>query len=448
MIRGVGVTVVAGVLATGAYVVGGGGGPDPGTANFWIDTSGGSCVDNAAPVAYANDGTECDSLDEAYDLAECGDTVLIKGGDYVSDGEQTVTGDRSCGSGTYTVGASKGVTMTGGVLIELASGETAVFDDSNFEADWLEVSKGDGASLTFGEGPVRGDNSIDANGSNTTLQNLILRGVSLGDMYLNNEASSGANQMDNIAIVDSDIGPWDGSVPLIGEPFYAQGCTCGGSGVTIGTDIVLDGVSWHDIEIPDEPDPHIEALRIDGGYNGFTVRNSNFYDNVATSTATVLLTNAGGAADSRNITFVNNYFGADQGDSFFVMTLGGPTCVNLTIKYNTFLRSWHDIPCSATNGVISGNLGVKASSTCTSGFTYTKNVWQHSSNVACGTDTWVNGTAGSTSALGLGGSLGFDVQPGSAALGAGELTHCPALDHDGNGRPTGGGNCDAGADEG
>ena len=66
------------------------------SANLWVDTSGGSCSRSGSPTDYS-DAAACPSLDAAYDAAQCGDLVLVKGGTYGSD--QNITGDNSCGAG-------------------------------------------------------------------------------------------------------------------------------------------------------------------------------------------------------------------------------------------------------------------------------------------------------------------------------------------------------------
>jgi hypothetical protein len=65
VIRGAGVLVVAGVLiGGGSYVIGDGGA----TANIWVDSNGGTCVDNASLTAYV-DADACGTLDAANDIA-------------------------------------------------------------------------------------------------------------------------------------------------------------------------------------------------------------------------------------------------------------------------------------------------------------------------------------------------------------------------------------------
>jgi hypothetical protein len=422
-----------------------GGGAEPGTANLWVDTDGGTCVDNASAVTYTS-ATACGSLDAANDIADCDDTILIKGGTY---GDQAITGDRTCGSATWTAGASRGVTMVGGVLFEVAPGESVTAGEIGLRADWVELSRGDGLLLKF-----VGDSNVNANSSNTT-NNTIMRGVYIsGDLYTNNDAGSGL-RVNNFALVDSELGDFNGADPQQAEPVYMQTCGNGCSGDTIAQNIYFDGIDFHDISIPAEPDPHIEVIRIDGGSDNVHIRNSNFYDNITTNTAVIFTTwgiygGGSGAIRPTNIHIYNNYFNSDMENGVLFELGGAGACVNFTIKYNTFAGGGvFSGNCTPTNMKIVANLGAKSTSACYgSSGNYIKNVWQHTSNVACGTDTWVNGTSGSTSALGLGGTFGFDLQAGSAALQAGETTNCPATDHDGGTRPDPGAtNCDAGADE-
>lgn len=441
--------VVAGGIA-GVRLTNDGGGGVAGAANAFVNTdvSGDTCTRSSSPVTFAEAQAAnhlCGSLDAANDVASCGDTVLIKGGTY---GDQTISGDRTCGSGTYTVGASRGVTMTGGVLMQVAAGETVITGDLGLHADWVELS-GVGGTLQLGSSGAS-DHNVNANSGNTT-NNTIIRNVDMyGDLFTNNNAESGL-RVNNFSFVDSSLGPWDGTGPG-GQPIYMQTCN-GCSGDTIAQNILIDNIHFHDLEIPDTPGPHIETIRMDAGTDGVIIRNSDFYDNISTNTAVIFTTwsiysGGSGAIRPTNIQIYNNYFDSNMVNGVVFEFGGAGACVNFTVAYNT-LAGGGQISgnCTATNMRFVGNLGPKPDTSCYSGATYTKNMWQHSSNVACGTDTWVNGTAGSTSALGLGGTLGFDLQSGSVAKGAGETTFCPSTDHSGDPRPAGDANCDAGADE-
>src|SRR3712207_427369 len=51
------------------------------TANLWVDTNGGSCTRQATAGSYG-DAQACGSFDAAYEAAQCGDTIGIKGSTY------------------------------------------------------------------------------------------------------------------------------------------------------------------------------------------------------------------------------------------------------------------------------------------------------------------------------------------------------------------------------
>ena len=86
----------------------GGGGSAPGTANLWVDANGGSCARQATPGAYA-DAQAC-SWNGAYQAAQTGDMILVRGGSY---------GDVKIGPNKPSIGAP-------GVTFRSASGESVV----------------------------------------------------------------------------------------------------------------------------------------------------------------------------------------------------------------------------------------------------------------------------------------------------------------------------------
>ena len=112
--------------ATTAACTGGGG---SGTANLWVDTSGGSCTRSASPATYA-DAAACASFNAAYQAAQPGDTVLIKGGSY---GTQTVAVSaaktNAAADVVMTVDTGSTVTVNGALTIYgshlLLQGESA-----------------------------------------------------------------------------------------------------------------------------------------------------------------------------------------------------------------------------------------------------------------------------------------------------------------------------------
>lgn len=99
--------------------------PPAGSANIWVDTNGGTCVDNASPVSY-NDAQAC-TWDAANDTCDNGDSVGVQSGSY---GTVALTGSNSRTSMcTFTV-ASGTATMG-----QFNNGEIG----ADTGADWITV---------------------------------------------------------------------------------------------------------------------------------------------------------------------------------------------------------------------------------------------------------------------------------------------------------------------
>jgi chitodextrinase len=99
-----------------------------GSANLWMDTNGGSCTRSATAAAWS-DAVACSSLNAAYQAANPGDTIRVKGGSY---GDQDI-GDRS----------SLGSTP---VVIRPAPGETATFSSLTVHSHDLTIDGGDASN--------------------------------------------------------------------------------------------------------------------------------------------------------------------------------------------------------------------------------------------------------------------------------------------------------------
>ena len=85
---------------------------------MWVDTSGGSCTRQSTAGSYV-DGAACGSFDAAYDAAQPGDTIVIKGGNY---GAQAITGEKG---------------STTPITIRSAPGETVAVDTgSTATSNW------------------------------------------------------------------------------------------------------------------------------------------------------------------------------------------------------------------------------------------------------------------------------------------------------------------------
>lgn len=425
----IGATVIAGAVIAGAIfrpdlpIPGGGTPPPADSANLWVDTNGGTCTRQASPATYT-DATACSSIDAAFDAASCGDTVLIKAGSYSS---QTVTGTKAC-SATWTMGASRGVTCTSCVTMRVANGATATFGGLTTNGvSYFALERGAGADLNIGGWGI----------PSTASNNLIVRDADVsGDVFLNTNAGTGP--FSNIALVGGSVGGFD-LVPGTFLAVYLQTCGSCGPNATLATNILIDGVDFHDLDTPNTGD-HTGVIRVDGGYNGVTIRNSTFVTNLNVTTSAVQTTNIGtGGIDPINFSLVNNYFGS-QGTSLRSMNFNSAlsNCTNYRILYNTSTIPLYLFGCpSETGTVTAGNAAPWPVGADCFG-THLKNYWS-GANSGCGTDQWTSGSLGLSN---------FVPQPGSVLLQAGETANCPATDHDGNTRPNPvATNCDVGAYE-
>ena len=102
--------------------------PVPGGANLWVDTSGGSCARQATPGAYTD--TQACSWNQAYQAAQTGDLILVRGGNY---------GNVKIGPNRTSIGAP-------GVTFRTASGENVVVND--LENGHIAGSPG-GSNISF-----------------------------------------------------------------------------------------------------------------------------------------------------------------------------------------------------------------------------------------------------------------------------------------------------------
>jgi chitodextrinase len=85
--------------------------PAPGVANLWVDTNGGSCARQATAGSWV-DSQAC-SWNQAYQTAQTGDLILVRGGSY----------------GNVTIGPNKASIAAPGVTFRTASGESVVVND-------------------------------------------------------------------------------------------------------------------------------------------------------------------------------------------------------------------------------------------------------------------------------------------------------------------------------
>jgi hypothetical protein len=443
VIRGAGVVVVAGVLAAGgAYVVNEGGGGS--TANIWVDSDGGTCVDNPGLVEYATE-TAC-TLDAANDTCEAGDTVRAKGGSY---GAQVITG----GNGRAATCVIPEVSGESVILASLRSATT------NETADGAQHLRMEGFEVTAPDLWIGGDTS-----------NLELR-----DFDAPNYNVFGALQTkSNITIKGGDWGP------CLADD-VASNCNVKLDGTI--SNFVIDGGLYHNIQCSGHDctdctdgtpacDIHLEAIIVFAGTTGLTIRNAKFYDNEFYNIFTgqsgcggiVGGEGSDGCPDNTPIDDVlieNNWFGAPSNGAGGAYTRtsavgfkpsGGVPYTDMLLRFNSFAGntgiSWNDAGTSVTYTNVRGTGNLVGDRNCYASVTYQYNVYDGALTCS-GTGEvalsaafpYLDGDSDSTFNYALNGTTSIDnLVPTSVTDG------CPATDLEGTVRPQGS-NCDAGADE-
>lgn len=388
-----------------------------GTANVWVDTSGGSCARRGRPGPWI-DARACGSLQAAYRAARPGDTVNIVTGTYTS---QTLTGGtkavvfRAAGPGRprfgQIVSAAANLVLRG-VAVEArdAGGNARACRDPD-----NAILYPCGANQTF-ENVV-----IDGLRARTGLHGI--RGIGDGFVLRNSEIRN---------IVDE------------------KGFEGGADGM------VLDHNYWHDIVVTDEL-VHNECAYVNGG-NRQVWRRNRF---VGCPTMALFFTNSDGGPTYRDVLVENNMVGRTLDDdqafhSGCALVLGAGfngqnTFAGWTVRYNTFETCVHNQGSASPadddgSGRWYGNLG--GGWDCVPEFTYHHNV-----GTSCGpADLAVAARSNDRHAPNRvrwfadapGGDL--HLRPGARAIGRGDPADFPAVDIDGQRRPVGR-TPDAGADE-
>lgn len=378
------------------------------TANLWVNTVAGASPQRCA-VACTYDSTKAySSIQNAVAACSPGDTIGMQNGSY---GAQTITTNLTS-PGCTVIGASR----SGVVLASLTThGDNFAIQNATISGSWSIDKPGvghpNGVSLTHVDFSSGSGDRIWMNGGQ------------------------------NISLTDSDMGPnlitADGQ-----EPIYIEGVA-----YTL-TNVTFDGLVMHDTT-RSTTTSHVEDIRIDQGADHITVKNSTFGPNLLDNTSTIFITNGTSTTtDPNNVVIENNFFMATVSGQPSIKTQDPviANCNNIRVRYNTFLGGSLVTACTSSTGTteykanVGHQPGSSAGAQCPGAFTYSYNII--TSNGTCAaTDVF-------TTTPGLGGSDGFHLTAGSAAIGAGDPADCPATDHDGEGRPQPAATtCDSGADE-
>ncbi len=312
----------------------GGGGGGSGLATIWVDTSGGTCVDNASAITYPNNGTECGSLDAANDIADNGDVVRI-----VSvSGNQTISGSNS---------------RTADVLFKPQNDGTPV----SLNGALVFQSTADRISMTSVHQTIDTDdylNVLDISGDNLSFTDHTATRF---------DVNAGS---DTVVIDASDFGPCIASYGTGGAGVTQnnQG-VCNNRILDTATSVTVEDSSlhgnlqtWDGVSGPNGGPPHSECLAIFGGIN-VTLRRSKLWD-CGDSAVVLIQANPGTGQKATNLSFVGNWVNVDWNATDGTAT--NIKCRGFDIRYNagtggadisgTFEFSFNTLNrCSSTSGL-------------------------------------------------------------------------------------------------
>jgi hypothetical protein len=226
----------------------------------------------------------------------------------------------------------------------------------------------------------------------------------------------------NIRVLGGEVGPTENSDPQIKTASETA---------PVPTNILLDRVYFHDI-IRTNPSAHTECLQIMAG-NGIVIRNSRF-ERCATHDILIhpFLTDR-----IRNLLIENNWFAATI-EGFYSLRVGD--CENALIRNNSATQNMINPPTASCNARWYGNImPSKRTDQCGQGVgaTWDYNVYGEGSK--CGANDLVGPSAFVSES-------DFHLARGAGAIGRANPDSYPALDYDGQQRPSGA-PPDAGADQ-
>jgi hypothetical protein len=321
-------------------------------------------------------GAPCASLLRAYAVAKPGEVVEIAAGTY---GDQELSGSRNRTGNPVVFRPAAGATVSlGGVLLDNAS--RADLRDLRIDHWYMRYSS-----------------------------NVVFRNVTTRFFFIRSS--------DHVSILGGSVGGiQDGTSPTIGN--FA--------GKPPSSEILVDGVLFHDVGRKENPAAHIECLFLQEAV-GVVIRNSRFTN---CEVMDLYVSPVQGGPTASNVLIENNWFDVPTGGGYFVMELhpdAGTVPHNFVFRFNSVNGSIYIYPeFNYDNVVFDSNIGRIA--TCdTKGITYRYNVW---TNQKCGPTDKV-------APLQFVSAKDFDLhlKPGSTALGAGHPKVRPARDIEGDLRP-------------
>ncbi|MDB4955583.1 MAG: hypothetical protein JWO36_3152 [Myxococcales bacterium] len=401
--------------------------------NLWVDVDGGSCTRSSTLVEY-DGAAACPSLDAAYAAAELGDTVIVNGGTYPS---QTIT-EKAGKDGTIIQPHVVFMPMSGDVVsihgIDLGTGSGGGGDDGpdhiTLRGFVMPPSSTDGCYIW-----VRPDS-----------HDIHIEAVDVCSFGITGVDSAPATWPSNIVVKDSDFGPCP-----------ADWSTCTNSRVEASNNLTIDHNVFHDYTRSLDTQ-HYECLVIwsAAGTEGLHLSRNRFSHCAVFDVALYHETTTVGITP---VLVENNFFGhptdigtapAPMGQAAVMFKNVAPF-PNTTFRNNSFAPGgavvWNSVGSNNTwtSSKEVGDLGEPDCQTATVGVTYSYNV--ETSGTCAGTGNVMVSTLSDLYIDAVAGDFHLAGSPGSTvADGRVPAVQCPAIDIDGDPRPTTG-FCDAGADE-
>jgi hypothetical protein len=353
----------------------------------------------------------CRSFNAAYRAARPGDVVEVAGGTY---GAQTIVNDSSKAAGPN-------------IVFRPALGATVTVNGSiNVWASYLTLQ-----NMTAVDVDIRPE---DNPRNPTTVTSVSLENISGRNFNIFSATK--------VSVLGGEFGP----ASACGGPYGGSNNSIRKLTAVNPDDIVIDGVTIHDVQSYDLGPCHIEGLAIFAGTN-ITVRDSKFYGN---SIYDIFL--QGNSGPISNVTMENNWFanpvGTDGRNNGSPVALSGVNS-NVTLQNNSFngVISMDDNGNNPafSNLIVRGNIGMLPYNGCSlRGVTFTRNVWQ---SHKCGADdVSLNGAALPYRNGVNTGALDYHLTGGPAVDLIPTAAMAVTADIDGQARPQGAG-ADAGADE-
>jgi hypothetical protein len=170
----------------------------------------------------------------------------------------------------------------------------------------------------------------------------------------------------NVRMLGGSVGPADSVDPQI-RAVDTQGAP-------VPTNILIDGVRFHDFTNKQDPTAHVECLQLGAGKH-VIIRNSTF---VRCAEHSVFAGAWGGTATIHDLTFAGNHMGSVP-EGFYSIRVGVDGVSDVTLRRNTAEKVMQVDP-GVPNVTIERNVAPRQPWECFAGQRYIGNVW---SDVVC-----------------------------------------------------------------